>query len=326
MKHDLFKSIPADVLAQLNNIGMALNSTSKNQEVNNLLNKTVLIGGKRLRPLLTLLMGNLYNINSDDLAPYAKSIELVHAASLAHDDVVDNATTRRGNPSINIVSSNKYAVLSGDYLLADVIVGLCNLGNLELVKEMSLVIQELSEGEWIQLNASKSREYTREVIELIAMKKTSSVLSWCTVAPAIYAGLSPTIVDYARKLGAKLGLAFQMMDDTLDFSGNSQKDAFLDLDNGIINSVIFEWLIENNDSYEKFKNGMDLQSIWCNANFTDAIQVVENKAQSLLKESQEILDIMVKELSLIPESNHEQIQKAAMPITKIIEFIGNRNF
>src|SRR5690606_31879505 len=123
----------------------------------------VLLGGKRLRPLLTYLCGNFFGVKADALDVYAKAIEMVHAASLSHDDVVDGANTRRGKPSINAESSNKQAVLAGDYLLADVIVELTKQGDLTLVQEMSYVIQALAEGEWIQLDAAASRQYTREL-------------------------------------------------------------------------------------------------------------------------------------------------------------------
>ena len=122
MNKDFLTNIPADVLLKTKSLELDIKSKDCNDRVNKLLKKTVLLGGKRLRPMLTYLFGQLFGHSLKDLEVYARAIECVHAASLSHDDVVDGAETRRGSPSINTLSSNKYAVLAGDYLLADVIV------------------------------------------------------------------------------------------------------------------------------------------------------------------------------------------------------------
>ena len=241
--------IPPYILAKTKTLDLGPNDNYANDEIYDLLKRTVLLGGKRLRPLLTYLMADFFGQNLDEATILARSIELVHAASLSHDDVVDNATTRRGNTSINVLSSNKKAILAGDYLLADVIIGLSKLGRPEIVSEMAQIIQDLAQGEWIQLESSERRNYSHEIIETIALKKTASVMSWCCSSPAIMMGQNEVIVNYARSFGQKLGLAFQLIDDTLDFSGQSQKDHLLDLDNGIINSVIFEWFQEHANSF-----------------------------------------------------------------------------
>ena len=144
MKSDFFDLLPREVVENAKNIDLKIRSVNAHEAIDAILNKSVLLGGKRLRPLLTYLVGHLFNIESELLKPYARATELVHAASLSNDDVIDNATMRRGNPSINILSSNKKAVLAGDYLLSAVIVDLSMSGHLKLVQEMSLVIKDLS--------------------------------------------------------------------------------------------------------------------------------------------------------------------------------------
>jgi octaprenyl-diphosphate synthase len=182
-----FESLPPVILNRATSLDLNITSSNAHDAIDEILSKTVLSGGKRLRPLLTYLSGNLFKADFDLLDPFARATELVHAASLAHDDVIDNATLRRGRPSINILSSNKKSVLAGDYLLSKVIVDLTYANNLELLKRMSLVIKDLSEGEWLQLDLINSRLYTKEKIIEIAMKKTSSVMSYCTSSPAILA-------------------------------------------------------------------------------------------------------------------------------------------
>lgn len=315
---DFLSTIPSQVIDRIQDLDLNIESENCNKEINTLLQKTVLMGGKRLRPMLTYLMGNLYGTNLDQVQLFAKSIEMVHAASLSHDDVIDNATTRRDHPSINIVGSNKRAVLAGDYLLAEVIVNLTNHGNIELVKEMSHVIQDLSEGEWIQLDLSESRQYTAESIKVVAHKKTASVMSWCCVAPAMAMGLSPQIIEYSRNFGIKLGLAFQMMDDTLDFSGTSMKDINLDIENGVINSVVYQWLKLNPQKFLQFQEGKLLSEIWTEDHLDKAIEIVKNEAHQLLEECLNLISIIGSEVN----ANEE----ALLPLRSIVNFIGKRDF
>ncbi|MFT6545685.1 MAG: octaprenyl-diphosphate synthase, partial [Bacteriovoracaceae bacterium] len=225
MLETFLQEIPAQALGKAQDINLDIPYEKCNEEINHLLGKTVLLGGKRLRPLLTYLMGRFFGVDDEKLDACAQSIEMVHAASLAHDDVVDNASTRRGRDSINAASSNKHAVLAGDYLLASVIMNLCKQDMPILVSEMSRVIMDLAEGEWIQLEAIDKKNYSVELIRNIALKKTASVMSWCAVSPAILSHQSEEVISLARDFGVHLGLGFQLMDDTLDFGGASQKDA-----------------------------------------------------------------------------------------------------
>ena len=111
-------AISQDIKSSLQNLDFNLEKQEKNPRIDRLLRSTVLSGGKRLRPMLTFLWADLCGISHDQIEPFAQVAELTHAATLAHDDVIDNAIVRRGKPSINVVSSNKKAVLAGDYLLA----------------------------------------------------------------------------------------------------------------------------------------------------------------------------------------------------------------
>lgn len=316
-------NVPSAIIERVNHLDLNISSDDAKVEINSLLQNTVLFGGKRLRPLLTYLFGDLFAVNLESVAPYARAIELVHAASLAHDDVVDNATTRRGRSSINIVSSNKMAVLAGDYLLADVIVDLTKAKNLKLVEEMSLVIQDLALGEWIQHDSAKKRNYTREIIREISLKKTASVMSWCAVSPAILSGQSDNVVSYCREFGRHLGIAFQLVDDALDFSGTSNKDKFIDLTNGIVNAVTFEWLELNPDINYEFKKGGDIAALWNEKNLDLAIAKVKAEAHEHLRAASDILDVIAKE---IDRTHANQFQKARKPIEYILQHLEKREF
>lgn len=319
-------TIPPHLLGRVRDLEMVTASESCNRSINQLLQRTVLLGGKRLRPLLTYLCGNFFGVQAEKLDVFAKAIEMVHAASLSHDDVVDGAKTRRGKPSINAESTNKHAVLAGDYLLADVIVELSKQGDLSLVKEMAQVIQALAEGEWIQLDAAESRQYTRELIDSIAQKKTASVMSWCAVSPAIVAGLPDGVVNYARDFGHHLGLAFQQMDDTLDFSGNSKKDHLLDLENGVINAVLYEWLELNPDLKEKFLKGESASSLWSEKNLDQAVSIVEARARDHLDKCLELIEVMAKEIPQHRDLTEKQITAAKEPLIEIVHYLGRRTY
>lgn len=294
---DFLDSLPAQVLDRSRNLELNIRSVNAHAAIDDLLLRTVLKGGKRLRPLLTYLVANLFKVDLDHITPFARAVELVHAASLSHDDVIDNATTRRGSPSINILGSNKKAVLAGDYLLSSVIVDLSSTGNLQLVREMSLVINDLSVGEWLQLDLITSRDYSRELIREIALKKTSSVMSYCTVAPAIFANMPLEIEELSRQFGINLGLAFQLIDDTLDYSLGSDKDHELDLKNGTVNAVVFELLSTRFDLMNRFKAGEDLITLIDSKEIRPFVETIATEAHGYLEKAQEALEKIGEYLS-----------------------------
>ena len=326
-KTDFLLNIPKPILLRLKDIDLNVPSVNCNLAVNELLQRSVLLGGKRLRPLLTYIFCDFFGVDLEknplcDIC--ATSIEMVHAASLAHDDVIDEATMRRGNPSINIQASNNKAVLAGDYLLAAVINRLTAQGNLALVGEMSKVIQALSEGEWIQSDAIIHKQYNRDLIETIAMNKTSSVMSWCGVSAALISNHSDEDIselsEMARSFGAHLGLAFQLLDDTLDFSGDSQKDTLLDLKNGQVNSVIYEWLVLNPEVFNAFKDGEDIIDLFKEDGIEDCIATIRAQALSHLDQGRELLSQMKAKLhGNVDQKTLDRGEKTLLFILKYLE-------
>lgn len=322
---DFLESLPTQVLDRSKNLDLRIRSLNAHAAIDDVLSRTVLKGGKRLRPLLTYLVANLFKVNLDEITPFARATELVHAASLSHDDVIDNATIRRGAPSINILASNKKAVLAGDYLLSSVIVDLSSTGELELVKEMSLVIKDLSEGEWLQLDLIASREYSRELIREIALKKTSSVMSYCTVAPSIYAKMPKEVQRLSRQFGLSLGLAFQLIDDTLDYSGDSLKDQELDLKNGIVNAVVFELLSVRPDLMKRFKEGEDLTGLLESVEITPFVNQISQEAHGHLEEARLALNALETHLAktLYPQEKKE-LEMALEHLHLVISYMALR--
>ena len=221
-------------------------------QVDHLLRKAGLINGKRIRPILTMIVGMRLGVDERLVSICAQAIELIHVASLAHDDVIDEATIRRGHPSINVASSNKEALLVGDYLLAEVFSLLATSCRNELVSEMSTVIVSMVEGEFLQLRAASTRQFDLPVVIEIARLKTGAAMSWCGAAPALCAGLPKSQVDDIRRACESLGIAFQMRDDILDFLPDSGKDPRQDIKNGLVNAVVLAWLEDHPAKSEDF--------------------------------------------------------------------------
>lgn len=325
MIKDFLDSLPPHILERSKHLDLKIRSVNAHSAIDEILSRTVLKGGKRLRPLLTFLTANLFKVDLESITPFARATELVHAASLSHDDVIDNATMRRGNPSINILATNKKAVLAGDYLLSSVIVDLCSTNELGLVKEMSLVIKDLSEGEWLQLDLIGSRDYTRELIREVAMKKTSSVMSYCTVAPALFAKQNDKVAKICRDFGLHLGLAFQLIDDTLDYSGDSLKDQELDLKNGIVNAVVFELLAARPDLMDRFKKGEDLTGLLESAPIKPYVEFISKEAQGHLEKSLELLQLLKEELSqTLYKNDSARLDEAMSSLELIVSYMGLR--
>lgn len=323
---ELFESLEPAVISRTHELEMSSAVPGGREAIHQALDKTVLMGGKRLRPLLTYLIANGLGLSLKEVDLFAQSIEKVHAASLAHDDVIDNATKRRGRDSINIVSSNKKAILAGDYLLANVIGELTEYGNLEIVSETSKVIKELSEGEWLQMELIDQRNYTMDDIINVAIFKTSSVMKWCCVVPAIVAELPKPIVEMWREFGKHLGIGFQLIDDTLDFTGNKEKEALIDLQNGIVNSVLYFWLEDNAEIKKRYESGEELLSLWNENGKDSALSKAKDLAFDHIYQCELLLDKIEVELSkeeaLKNFSDHFVSKKKQ--IISVLEFLRKR--
>eukprot|EP01111_Echinosteliopsis_oligospora_P011482 TRINITY_DN3803_c0_g1_i1.p1 TRINITY_DN3803_c0_g1~~TRINITY_DN3803_c0_g1_i1.p1 ORF type:complete len:519 (-),score=155.75 TRINITY_DN3803_c0_g1_i1:122-1678(-) len=167
----------------------------------------------------------------------AEIVEMIHTASLVHDDVIDEAVTRRDLPSANIKFGNKMSVMAGDFLLARASISLAQLQNCEVTELMATVLGELIEGEFMQTKGSSDFDYYLKKTYL----KTASLLANACRCAAILGGASRSVVDMATEYGRNIGLAFQIVDDLLDFTGTSKelgKEALVDLSLGLATAPV----------------------------------------------------------------------------------------
>ncbi|MFZ4582970.1 MAG: polyprenyl synthetase family protein [Paludibacter sp.] len=173
--------------------------------------------GKKLRPILTLLSARLCGKSTDAAYYAALSMELLHNASLIHDDVVDDTHERRGRSSINARWTNKVAVLSGDYMLSNSLICGTKTGNLEILNSIANIGMELSDGELLQLTNMQKTEISEADYFKVIRKKTALLFATCTEVGALSAGADRKQQEHLFRFGELLGICFQIKDDIFDY-------------------------------------------------------------------------------------------------------------
>jgi octaprenyl-diphosphate synthase len=174
--------------------------------------------GKMMRPVLVFLTARLLGEKSTSQAIHAAvSLELLHTASLVHDDVVDESDERRGQKSVNAAYNNKIAVLTGDYLLATSLMQAGLTGNIGIIDAISQLGQELADGELLQLSNVSSSSFSESTYFDVIRKKTAALFSACTRVAAMGVGATAGEVEKARLFGEYVGICFQIRDDIFDY-------------------------------------------------------------------------------------------------------------
>lgn len=190
---------------------------SSNLLLNNVIMHIRQKNGKMMRPILLLLIAKLFNQITRKTLHAAVSLELLHTASLVHDDVVDESTERRGQLSVNAVYNNKVAVLVGDYLLATSLVQAANTRNYEIIDVISHLGQDLSDGELLQLSNVSDLQFSETVYFDVIRKKTAALFAACTGAGALSVDATTEQIEFSRLFGEYIGLCFQIKDDIFDY-------------------------------------------------------------------------------------------------------------
>ncbi len=182
-------------------------------------------GGKRLRPSVLLLSSGACGLMDGKERIYsAAALELIHTATLLHDDVVDEARLRRGKTSSNVVWGNKATVLVGDFMLAKALGLIQSCGSLELIKAVTDAAARLAEGQVLEvMSASNMLEVSEEVCFGIIENKTASLIESCGSVGAILAGADETVKRSVGQYGFNIGVAFQLVDDALDYSSSEKE-------------------------------------------------------------------------------------------------------
>ena len=176
--------------------------------------------GKQMRPMFVFLVAKMVSNGGFDERTYrgASIVELIHTATLVHDDVVDDSNRRRGFFSINALWKNKIAVLVGDYLLSKGLLLSIDNEDFDLLKLISIAVREMSEGELLQIEKARKLDITEDVYFDIIRQKTATLISACCGIGAASVGAKNETVQQMRKFGEYIGIAFQIKDDLFDYS------------------------------------------------------------------------------------------------------------
>ena len=173
--------------------------------------------GKRMRPILILLMAKNFGRITDATQHAAVGLELLHTASLVHDDVVDESGERRGQASVNQVFDNKVAVLVGDYILSTALLQVSYTHSEVIVRCLAELGRTLSNGEILQLSNIQNQDISEDIYYQVIKQKTAALFEACAALGAVSAGATESEVESARRFGRNLGIIFQIRDDIFDY-------------------------------------------------------------------------------------------------------------
>lgn len=256
--------------------------------------------GKGLRPLLVIMSAKLLGRPTADTYNMASIVELLHTASLVHDDVVDEANIRRGFPTINAIWKNKVAVLMGDYMLSKCLIGAASTGNIRFLQILSESSRRLSKGELSQIEKSRKLNITETEYFKIISDKTAALISAAAELGALTT--SRNIDDHLqlKEFGENLGIAFQIKDDLLDYYGKHNiigKPVGNDLkDKKITLPLIYSFKKSTTDEIRKIKrnlkkgvNGKDVKEIIKFVYEKGGIEYAEDKRDEYAEKAKECL-------------------------------------
>ena len=262
-------------------------------------------GGKRMRPMLILLTAKNYGKVTDVAQHAAVGLELLHTASLVHDDVVDESGERRGQASVNASYNNKVAVLVGDYILSTALLHVSYTGNQQIVQYLAELGRTLAAGEILQLSNIQNQEIKEEVYYQVIKQKTAALFEACAAIGALSAGASEEEVKAAGEFGQNLGIMFQIRDDIFDYFDSKEigKPTGNDMTEGKLTLPVI-YALNHTDMpamqtlAKKVKAGtINPDEIAVLVEFTKqngGIDYAERKMEEFAKEAQKYIDESVK--------------------------------
>lgn len=258
---EVYDPIRPELRAVIANIAtLALEQGSRESAMAGQLEHVLSAPGKRLRPAITLLASRLWGAPSDMDVMMGTGVELLHIATLIHDDTVDAADMRRGRETASNLWGRNVAVLLGDYVFAAAARFVCDTNNVRLVRRFAETIMELSRGELNELLDGKDTRVTRDAYYQRIFDKTASLFTTAAESGAVLGGAPESEIQLVRNYGYKLGMAYQVLDDVLDYDSTSEelgKPAGNDLKEGVLTLpaiMYIEARPESNPVFDLFKS------------------------------------------------------------------------
>ena len=276
-----------------------------------------------MRPILVMLMAKLFGTINDSTFHAALSLELLHTASLIHDDVVDESDKRRGQSSVNAIYNNKVSVLVGDYMLATSLKHAAHTGKVELVELVACLGQELSEGEILQLGNTGKEDFAEDTYFDIIRKKTAALFKASAQSGAVSVGASSEESMKAALFGEMIGIAFQIKDDIFDYFESPElgKPTGNDMLEG---KLTLPALYVLNKLHDASLKELALRIRALHASKEEIAQFVETvkKEGGIEYATQKMYEFREKALSLLPASTDEAIRTS---LTAYIDYVIERN-
>lgn len=280
-------------------------------------------GGKRLRPALYLLCAKQGYTSDSNTISVAAAIELIHMATLVHDDVIDSAATRRGIATANAQWGNHASVLSGDFLFAKAFSIVASKGSNEILRILADVISSMCEGEIVQIKESFNPDQQEAAYYDRIAKKTADFIAGSARIGAIMAGMSKQDIQALHDYGYSLGMAFQITDDILDFTSSVEqlgKPAGNDLRQGIITLPIIHALRDP-------VAGRQLREIIVRQRMDEAdikqgLAIVHN-AGSIEYSYKQVARYLQQARNVLPQSLDVAVRSALL---EVADFVGKRNY
>lgn len=282
-------------------------------------------GGKRIRPALYLLATKSSdNVDKKHIMPLAMALEMIHTASLVHDDVLDNAATRRGSATANAKWGNNIAVLTGDYLFAKAFAAIAkNDYGPRISERLAFIICDLSEGEILQNHCGYTIPENLEIYYDRIAKKTANFIAASCEMGAIVANLPEKNIAALHEYGYCIGMAFQIVDDILDLTSDSKKigkPAGNDILQGVITLPVI-YAYHHSNQAKELKNivenrNMSLEDLSC------AIDIVK-KSGGIEFSKEKVNEYLRRAHEVLPDDLPKSIRKS---FDEIADFIGNRDY
>jgi octaprenyl-diphosphate synthase len=211
----------ADDLESVNTLIRARMASEHAPRIPEVTSHLIEAGGKRLRPILTLAAARLCGYGGPHHIHLAATVEFIHTATLLHDDVVDDSKQRRGRPTANLLWDNQSSVLVGDYLFARSFQLMVETGSLRVLDILANAAATIAEGEVLQLTAARNLDTTEDTYLKVVRGKTAALFSAATQVGGVIAGTDPAVEEALFTYGDALGIAFQIVDDLLDYGGTA---------------------------------------------------------------------------------------------------------
>ena len=290
--------------------------------LNEILHYVLNISGKRLRPAVALLTSQIVP-NKDYEKPVlmATAIELLHIATLIHDDTVDNSDTRHGKATIGSIWGKDVAVLLGDYVFAASTTFVCETGNIRVISRFSETLKELSEGEIHERLTSFDLEQTRDDYWRRIYNKTASLFSTAAQSGAILSGLNEEYINALKCYGKNLGIAFQIVDDILDFEGTEEeigKPVGADLIHGTLTlpSIIL---------LERYPKNNPIQDIFNGVNPEENLKIAldQIRSSSIIQESYTIAEEFITKANKALKKLPPGVSKNSL--LDLLDYVLHRN-